>query len=94
MKNYDYFSTRTFILSIVIVIFTILAISFYSKIEPIFMLIESLVVTCGLLSVLVNLEIIMQYSKHNRLYENITKAICLCWYALFTVVAYKYILTP
>lgn len=91
-RKFNYLSIKSFLLSIVIVIFTGFALSAYSQAGQVTGLKTTIIIACSLLSILINLEEIIEHTKYNSLYFSICKAIALIWYVCFVMIVYKYFL--
>ena len=91
-RKFNYLSIKSFLLSIVIVIFTGFALSAYSQANQITGLKPAIIIACFLLSILINLEEIIKHTKYNSLYFFICKVITLFWYVCFIMITYKYLL--
>ena len=70
-RKLNYLSIKSFLVSLVIVIFTGFALSAYSQIEQITGLKTIIIITCFLLSILINLETIIEESKYSSFHYNI-----------------------
>lgn len=92
-KKLNYLSIKSFLVSLVIVIFTGFALSAYSQIEQITGLKTIIIITCFLLSILINLETIIEESKYSSFHYNICRVLTLAWYICFSIISYKYLLT-
>lgn len=93
-RKFNYLSIKSFLLSIIIVIFTGFALSAYSQVNQIIGLKTIIITACFLLSILINLETIMEESKYNSLYYTMCKIIVVTWYVCFSIIVYKYLLIP
>ena len=91
-RKFNYLSIKSFLLSIVIVIFTGFALSAYSQADQVIGLKPTIIIACSLLSILINLEEIIEHTNYNSLYFTICKAIALIWYVCFVMIVYKYFL--
>lgn len=91
-RKFNYLSIKSFLLSIVIVIFTGFALSAYSQADQVIGLKPTIIIACSLLSILINLEEIIEHTKYSSLYYTICKAIALIWYVCFVMIVYKYFL--
>jgi len=91
-RKFNYLSIKSFLLSIVIVIFTGFALSAYAQADQVTGLKPTIIIACFLLSILVNLEEIIEHTNYNSLYFTICKAIALIWYVCFVMIVYKYFL--
>ena len=91
-RKFNYLSIKSFLLSIFIVIFTVLALSTYTTVEQVIGLKAVIILSCFLLAILINLETIMENNKYNSLYHLICKAIAFVWYICFSTIVYKYLL--
>lgn len=92
-RKLNYLSIKSFLVSLVIVIFTGFALSAYSQIEQITGLKTIIIITCFLLSILINLETIIEESKYSSFHYNICRVLTLAWYICFSIISYKYLLT-
>ncbi len=92
-RKINYLSIKSFLVSLVIVIFTGFALSAYSQIEQITGLKTIIIITCFLLSILINLETIIEESKYSSFHYNICRVLTLAWYICFSIISYKYLLT-
>ncbi len=92
-RKLNYLSIKSFLVSLVIVIFTGFALSAYSQIEQITGLKTIIITTCFLLSILINLETIIEESKYSSFHYNICRVLTLAWYICFSIISYKYLLT-
>ncbi len=92
-RKINYLSIKSFLVSLVIVIFTGFALSAYSQIEQITGLKTIIITTCFLLSILINLETIIEESKYSSFHYNICRVLTLAWYICFSIISYKYLLT-
>ena len=92
-RKLNYLSIKSFLVSLVIVIFTGFALSAYSQIEQITGLKTIIITTCFLLSILINLETIIEESKYSSFHYNICRVLILTWYICFSIISYKYLLT-
>ena len=93
MRLFKYFNARTVVLSIIIVIFTTLSMSFKNDIDNMPLWWEpAIIITCAILATLVVLDRLLEYSKYYEKYINITKVVCLFWYFLFIMVMYKHLI--
>jgi hypothetical protein len=91
-RKFNYLSIKSFLLSIVIVIFTGFALSAYSQADQVIGLKPTIIIACSLLSILINLEEIIEHTKYSSLYYTICKTIALIWYVCFVMIVYKYFL--
>ena len=92
-RKLNYLSIKSFLVSLVIVIFTGFALSAYSQIEQITGLKTIIIITCFLLSILINLETIIEESKYSSFHYNTCRVLTLAWYICFSIISYKYLLT-
>jgi len=94
MRLFKYFDTKTVVLSLIIVIFTIVSINLKSEIKNIPLWWESTItIVCAIVFTLINLEPVFVHSKSYDKYQAITKGILLMWYFLLTIVGYGYIVS-
>ena len=91
-RKFNYLSIKSFLLSIIIVIFTGFALSAYSQADQVIGLKPTIIIACSLLSILINLEEIIEHTKYSSLYYTICKTIALIWYVCFVMIVYKYFL--
>lgn len=92
-RKFNYLSIKSFLVSLIIVIFTGFALSAYSQAEQITGLKTIIITTCFLLSILINLETIIEESKYSSFYYNVCRVLILAWYICFSIISYKYLLT-
>lgn len=92
IRKFNYLSIKSFLISIFIVIFTVLALSAYTVVEQVIGLKVVIIISCFLFSILVNLETIMEKNKYNSLYHLMCKAVAFVWYICFSTIIYKYLL--
>ena len=91
-RKFNYLSIKSFLLSIVIIIFTGFTLSAYTMVEQTTGLKTVTILSCSLFAILINLETIMQKNKNVSLYYSICNAIGFVWYMCFTIIVYKYLL--
>jgi len=91
-RKFNYLSIKSFLLSIIIIIFTGFALSAYTMVEQVVGLKAVIMLSCSLLAILVNLETIMENNKYNSLYHLMCKAFVFVWYMCFSTIVYKYLL--
>jgi len=92
IRKFNYLSIKSFLLSIIIIIFTGFALSAYTMVEQVVGLKAIIITSCSLLAILVNLETIMEENKNGSLYYLICKVIAFVWYMCFSAIVYKYLL--
>tara|TARA_R100000951_G_scaffold88459_1_gene76495 strand:- start:608 stop:904 length:297 start_codon:yes stop_codon:yes gene_type:complete len=92
IRKFNYLSIKSFLISIFIVIFTVLALSAYTMVEQVVGLKFIIILSCFLFSILVNLETAMEENKNGSLYYLICKAVAFVWYICLSIIVYKYLL--
>ena len=91
-RKFNYLSIKSFLLSIIIIIFTGFALSAYTMVVQEKGLKTTIMLSCSLLAILVNLETIMEQHKNGSFYFLICKTIAFVWYTCFSIIVYKYLL--
>tara|TARA_B100000900_G_C20525602_1_gene694039 strand:- start:138 stop:440 length:303 start_codon:yes stop_codon:yes gene_type:complete len=92
-RKFNYLSLKNFLLSIIIVIFTVISLIIYVDLRQVNGLKLAIILFSILLFILFNLETIMLKSKYYSLYYNISKIVGFFYYICFSAIIFKYLIS-